>query len=172
MTAPWPCLDRAFAEHGSTLNGPKSRTAPRSDNEGDLAVRPVTCTVRPLAGAAAAFLLLALNGPSQAVKVDPTLSEYKPVQGVSGSIKSVGSDTMLNMMTNWAESFKKLYPSVTVEIEGKGSGTAPPALIAGTANFGPMSRSMKDQERDDFEKKFGYKPTQVATSIDMLAVYV
>jgi phosphate transport system substrate-binding protein len=118
------------------------------------------------------FLVLALASPSQAVKVDPGLPEYKAVQGVSGSLKSVGSDTMLNLMTNWAESFKKLYPSVTVEIEGKGSGTAPPALIAGTANFGPMSRAMKDQERDDFEKKFGYKPTQVATSIDMLAVYV
>ena len=59
-----------------------------------------------------------------------------------------------------------------IEIEGKGSSTAPPALIAGTATFGPMSRAMKDEEIDEFEAKFGYKPTQLRTSIDMLAVYV
>jgi phosphate transport system substrate-binding protein len=94
------------------------------------------------------------------------------VAGVSGSIKSVGSDTMNNLMTYWSEGFQKFYPSVRVEIEGKGSSTAPPALIAGTATFGPMSRTMKAAEIDAFEKKYGYKPVQLGTSIDMLAVYV
>jgi len=106
------------------------------------------------------------------VKVDPKLPDYKPVQGVSGSIKSVGSDTMNNEMTLWAEGFKKYYPAVRIEIEGKGSATAPPALIEGSATFGPMSRDMKSTEIDDFEKKFGYKPTALGTSIDMLAVFV
>jgi phosphate transport system substrate-binding protein len=91
---------------------------------------------------------------------------------VSGTIKSVGSDTMNNMMTLWAEGFRKFYPNVRVEIEGKGSSTAPPALIAGTSTFGPMSRAIKPSESDEFEKKFGYKPVQLSTSIDMLAVYV
>ncbi len=106
------------------------------------------------------------------VQVDPDLPVYKPVAGVSGSINSVGSDTMNNLMALWAEGFKRFYPSVRVEIEGKGSSTAPPALIGGTATFGPMSRKMKPTEVDEFEKKFGYKPTQLPTSIDMLAVYV
>ncbi|HVR30047.1 MAG TPA: phosphate ABC transporter substrate-binding protein [Thermoanaerobaculia bacterium] len=106
------------------------------------------------------------------VKVDPQLPEYTPVQGVSGTIKSIGSDTMNNEMTLWAEGFLSRYPNVKIEIEGKGSSTAPPALIAGTAQFGPMSRPMKAQEEDDFEKRYGYKPTGLATSIDMLAVYV
>src|SRR5882762_1875469 len=66
----------------------------------------------------------------------------------------------------------KIYPNVEVEIEGKGSTTAPPALIAGTAHFGPMSRPMKQAEIDKFEEKFGYKPVGLPTSIDMLAVYV
>jgi len=109
---------------------------------------------------------------AQAVKVDPKIPEYKTVQGVSGSIKSVGSDTMNNLMTLWGEGFKTKYPNVTTEVEGKGSSTAPPALISGSADFGPMSRSMKDKEIDDFQKAFGYKPTEIATSIDMLAVYV
>jgi phosphate transport system substrate-binding protein len=79
---------------------------------------------------------------------------------------------MNNLMAGWAEGFQKFYPNVQAEIEGKGSSTAPPALIAGTANFGPMSRSMKAKEIDDFKKKFGYAPTELPTSIDMLAVYV
>ena len=104
--------------------------------------------------------------------IDKRLPDYRPVQGVSGTIKSVGSDTMINLMTYWAEGFRKSYPNVTVEIEGKGSSTAPPALISQTANFGPMSRKMKDSEIDEFEKQLGFKPTLLETGIDMLAVYV
>ena len=63
--------------------------------------------------------------------------------GVSGNISSVGSDTLNNLMTLWAERFAKFYPNAKVQIEGKGSSTAPPALIAGTAQLGPMSREMK-----------------------------
>lgn len=118
-----------------------------------------------------AGLLLCGNVPAQ-LTVDSAFPEYQPVQGVSGSIKSVGSDTLNNLMTMWAEGFKKMYPNATVEIEGKGSSTAPPALIAGTANFGPMSREMKQNESDQFEAKFGYKPISIPTSIDCLAVYV
>ena len=119
-----------------------------------------------------AAAVLAAGLVNAQVKVDDAFPEYKPVQGISGSIKSVGSDTMNNLMTLWAEGFKKIYPNVTVEIEGKGSSTAPPALIAGTANFGPMSREMKQNESNEFEAKFGYKPTAIPTSIDMLAIYV
>jgi phosphate transport system substrate-binding protein len=79
---------------------------------------------------------------------------------------------MNNMVTLWAEDFRKAYPNVQIEIEGKGSSTAPPALVEGTATFGPMSRMMKDEEVDQFEAKYGYKPTAVRTSIDMLSVYV
>jgi len=111
-------------------------------------------------------------GETQAVKVDSKLPAYKPVSGVSGNIKSVGSDTMNNLMALWGEDFTKFYPNVNIEVEGKGSSTAPPALISGTSTFGPMSRLMKSEEVDEFEKKYGYKPTPVRTAIDMLAVYV
>ena len=123
-------------------------------------------------GTAAVALCLAAGAQAQSVKVDPLIPQYQPVEGVSGSIKSVGSDTLNNLMTLWAEGFRSVYPNVGIEIEGKGSSTAPPALIAGTASFGPMSRTMKDKEIADFEKAFGYKPTAVPTSIDMLGVYV
>jgi phosphate transport system substrate-binding protein len=106
------------------------------------------------------------------VPVDADLPDYTPVQGVSGSLKSIGSDSMNNEMTLWAEGFLRFYPNVRIEIEGKGSSTAPPALISGTSQFGPMSREMKDAEIDAFEQRYGYKPTALGTSIDMLAVYV
>ena len=104
--------------------------------------------------------------------VDPKLPEYKPASGVSGTIKSVGSDTMNNLMTLWGEAFSRFYPAVKPEIEGKGSGTAPPALIEGSSTFGPMSRKMKDKEQDAFQGKFGYKAVQLPTALDTLAVYV
>lgn len=109
---------------------------------------------------------------SQSLAVDSKIPSYDAVSGVSGNLKSVGSDTMNNLMTLWAEGFSKFYPNVKIEIEGKGSATAPPALTSGTAHFGPMSRPMKGAEIDGFEKKYGYKPTMVRLGFDALAVYV
>ncbi len=104
--------------------------------------------------------------------VDSAIPEYKPVSGISGNLNSIGSDTLNNLMTFWAEGFKKAYPNVNIQIEGKGSATAPPALIEGTAQLGPMSRPMKNEELDAFEKKFGYKPTEIKVAVDALAVFV
>jgi len=122
--------------------------------------------------AMAALVALAAPVTAQQVKVDPALPSYQKTSGVSGNINSVGSDTMNNLMTLWAEAFLKMYPNVKVQVEGKGSSTAPPALIAGTSQFGPMSRAMRGTEIDQFEAKYGYKPTQLRTSYDALAVYV
>src|SRR4029453_14492428 len=99
-------------------------------------------------------------------KLDAGLPAYKTVSGVSGNVSSIGSDSLNNVMTLWAESFSRFYPNAKVQIEGKGSSTAPPALIAGTAQLGPMSREMKGTEIDGFEKKYGYKPTGVRASAD------
>ena len=104
--------------------------------------------------------------------VDPKLPEYKAATGVSGNVNSVGSDTLNNLMTLWAEDFKKWYTNVNIQIQGAGSSTAPPALTEGTSNFGPMSRAMKAEEIQAFEAKHGYKPTAVPVAIDVLAVYV
>ena len=103
---------------------------------------------------------------------DPAWVGYAKVSGVSGNINSIGSDTLNNLMTLWAEGFRKQYPNVKIQIEGKGSSTAPPALIEGTAQLGPMSRKMKGKEVDAFEAKFGYKPTAFPVAVDALAVYV
>jgi len=104
--------------------------------------------------------------------VDPALPDYQKSSGVSGNLSSVGSDTLANLMTLWAEEFKREYPNVNIQIQAAGSSTAPPALTEGTANFGPMSRKMKDKETAAFEAKYGYKATPIRVAIDALAVYV
>jgi phosphate transport system substrate-binding protein len=121
----------------------------------------------------AAMLSMAAGATAyQAVRVDASIKPYMKASGVSGNVSSVGSDSMNNLMTLWAETFRKFYPNVKVQVEGKGSSTAPPALIAGTAQFGPMSRQMRSTEIDQFQQKYGYKPTEIRTSYDALAVYV
>ena len=119
-----------------------------------------------------AVTLAAAPQGQQVLKVDPAIAGYQKASGISGNLSSIGSDSMNNLMTLWAETFRKYYPNVKVQVEGKGSSTAPPALIAGTAQFGPMSRTMRSTEIDQFEQKYGYKPTEIRTSYDALAVYV
>ncbi len=119
-----------------------------------------------------AIAALAAAQPVYAQSVDAALPDYSKASGVSGNLSSVGSDTLNNLMTLWAEEFKRLYPNVNIQIQGMGSSTAPPALTEGTANLGPMSRPMKDVEMEAFEAKYGYKPTAVGVGIDALAVYV
>ncbi len=113
-----------------------------------------------------------VSSAASAVSVDKSIPEYKAVSGISGNLSSVGSDTLANLMTLWAESFKRSYPNVNIQIQAAGSSTAPPALTEATSNFGPMSRKMKSKEIAAFEDRYGYKPTAIPVAIDALAVYV
>ena len=125
-----------------------------------------------LATALVAVVAGATRLGAAAIMVDSNLGMYQRVGGISGNLNSIGSDTLNNLMTFWAENFKSIYPNVNIQIEGKGSSTAPPALIEGTSQIGPMSRAMKDGELDEFEKKYGYKPTQIKVAVDALGVFV
>ena len=112
------------------------------------------------------------NEAQATTESDATLRDYQRVSGISGNLSSIGSDTLANLMTLWTEGFKRNYPSVNIQVQAAGSSTAPPALTEGTANFGPMSRAMKDKEIEAFESRHGYKPTPIRVAIDALAVYV
>jgi phosphate transport system substrate-binding protein len=116
--------------------------------------------------------MLIISGVSADSAVDPNIPKYSVASGVSGNLSSVGSDTLANLMTLWAEEFKRFYPNVNIQIQAAGSSTAPPALTEATSNLGPMSRKMKDKEIEAFEKRYGYKPTAIPVAIDALAVYV
>ena len=117
-------------------------------------------------------LALASTNAIASAQLDAGLPDYSRASGVSGNISSVGSDTLANLMTLWAEEFKREYPNVNIQIQAAGSSTAPPALTEGTSNMGPMSRKMKDKEIESFEKRYGYKPLAIPVAIDALAVYV
>lgn len=136
------------------------------------AANPTPAAAAPTPAATAAPTAAPAESGSGESRVDPKLPDYRAVSGVSGSLTSVGSDTLNNQMTLWAEEFKRYYPNVNIQIQGAGSSTAPPALTEGAANVGPMSREMKDQEIQAFEQKYGYKPTAVGVAIDALAVFV
>ncbi len=126
-------------------------------------------------GLAAALLGFALATPVTAAPadaVDSGIPEYTKASGISGSLSSIGSDTLANLMTLWGEEFKRLYPNVTIQIQAAGSSTAPPALSEGTATLGPMSRQMKSEEIEAFEARHGYKPTGIPVAVDALAIYV
>jgi len=132
----------------------------------------ITSKVKSLAVAGFVTATLASTSAIAVQTVDSKLPAYQKESGVSGNLSSVGSDTLANLMTLWAESFKRNYPNVNIQIQAAGSSTAPPALTEATANIGPMSRKMKDKELDAFEKKYGYKPMAIPVAIDALAVYV
>lgn len=121
---------------------------------------------------AAASLVSSPLFAQDVIKVDEKTPAYTKVEGVAGNLNSIGSDTLNNLMALWTEGFRAQYPNVNIQVEGKGSATAPPALISGTAQLGPMSRPMKSSEVDDFEKKYGYKPTEIKVAVDSLAVFV
>lgn len=121
----------------------------------------------------AAVSVLALGtSMASAQTIDPNLPTYEAVSGVSGNLTSIGSDTLNNLMTLWSEGFRSFYPNVAIQIQGAGSGTAPPALIEGTAQFGPMSRPMRGTEIEEFEARFGYEPLPMRGAIDAIGVFV
>ena len=125
-----------------------------------------------LFGGCALAFMIAGAPPSMAAEAGLSLKSYEKVPDVSGTLSSVGSDTLNNLMTYWAEAFHKIYPNVKIQIEGKGSATAPPALTEGTAQLGPMSRAMKPEEEQTFEKTHGFKPLRISVALDCLAIYV
>jgi phosphate transport system substrate-binding protein len=107
-----------------------------------------------------------------AIALDQSLPAYQAVTGISGQIKSVGSDRLGHEITLWAKAFKGLYPDVKIEIEASGSAKAPPALLQGASQFGPMSRAMTAEEAEAFEKKYGYRASSFLVAVDALAIYV
>jgi phosphate transport system substrate-binding protein len=104
--------------------------------------------------------------------VDSAIPHYTKVGNVSGDLVSVGSDTLTDVMVLCSREFRKVYPQVAIQLEDKGSATAPPALIEGRSQLAPMSRLMTQDEIGAFEQKFGYKPTFYKIAVDALSIYV
>jgi phosphate transport system substrate-binding protein len=94
----------------------------------------------------AAAIAATLTVTSVAVALDASLSSYQPVAGLSGQLKSVGSEALGREMERWAKDFMTLYPDVKIDVEAKGSATASATLLRGISQLAPMSRFMTSDE--------------------------
>ena len=110
--------------------------------------------------------------PSSMPRVDGALPAYEPTTALTDRMRTAGSDSMNELMLRWERAFRVHHPDLSLRHEGRGSGTAIPALAEGVAQFGPMSRPLKDEERARFQEEFGYEPAQVAVAVDTVSVFV
>jgi phosphate transport system substrate-binding protein len=122
------------------------------------------------------FCLLLLQAFSSSASdgrvTGPSAENYSTQPGIQGGLRSIGSDTLNNAMNLWAETFQAIYPNIFISIEGRGSGTALPALIENRAQLAPMSRLMKPKEIEAFKARFAYEPTPIKVALDAIGVFV
>lgn len=82
-----------------------------------------------------------------------------------------GSDTMVHLTSEWAETFMNDYPEINVSVTGGGSGTGIAALINGTTDICIASREIKENERKLAEQK-GITPVEIPVAQDAIVVIV
>ncbi|HTL71581.1 MAG TPA: phosphate ABC transporter substrate-binding protein [Candidatus Eisenbacteria bacterium] len=87
------------------------------------------------------------------------------------SIQIKGSDTMVNLVQAWAETYMGKNPDVFIAVTGGGSGTGFAALINGTCDLAAASREIKPAEVAAAGKK-GIQPKEFKVALDGLAVAV
>jgi phosphate transport system substrate-binding protein len=98
--------------------------------------------------------------------------------GSGGSVKKrstiqvKGSDTMVNVAQAWAETYKKVEPSVEIEVSGGGSGVGIAALTKGSIDIATSSRNMKPEEREEVKRNINKEPKEFVVGFDALAVFV
>jgi phosphate transport system substrate-binding protein len=130
-------------------------------------------------GIAAVTACLASCGPPQQPKQPASVREQglereKPHAAEASDRQSItikGSDTMVHLVSTWAEAFMKLHPAAEVSVTGGGSGTGIAALLNGTTDICAASRDMKQKEKDlAAEKKI--EPKEYVVARDGIAVVV
>ncbi len=92
-------------------------------------------------------------------------------EGEKGYITIKGSDTMVHLVSNWAEVFMQNNPSLEVSVTGGGSGTGIAALLNGTTDICAASRKIKDKELLQALGK-NIHPHEIAVAKDGIAVVV
>lgn len=87
-------------------------------------------------------------------------------------IQNKGSDTIVNVAQAWAEEYKKVEPSVEIEVSGGGSGVGIAALTRGAIDIANASRNMKKAEIEAVKANTGSKPIEFVVGYDALAIFV
>ena len=63
--------------------------------------------MKKMAAVSMIAMMLALPSGGVAAEIDPNIGQYQQTSGVSGNLNSVGSDTLNNLMTFWAEGSRR-----------------------------------------------------------------
>ncbi len=136
--------------------------------------RPRRTQTMTLERATALFSIawLALGFFLSPATAESALRKYRPVWSLNGKVTVVGSGTLEAELTGLADNFQQIYRGVEVAVEKTGTGSAPAALAAGTAQIGVMSRLMTRAEIAMIEEKFGAPPKAFPVALDALAVFV
>jgi len=82
-----------------------------------------------------------------------------------------GSDTMVHLVSTWAEVFMKENPGLEVSVTGGGSGTGIAALLNGTTDICAASRNIQEKETTLASQK-GIVPKEIVVARDGIAVIV
>jgi phosphate transport system substrate-binding protein len=93
--------------------------------------------------------------------------------GRKQAIANIGSDTMVNLAIAWADAYSKVDPTVSVEVNGGGSGQGVAALINNSCDIANCSRKFEEKEIADFDAKHpGKEPKEFMVGYDALSVFV
>lgn len=103
---------------------------------------------------------ISLQGCGKSDKADKPQISYITIKG---------SDTMVHLVSSWAEYYMKAHPNVEISVTGGGSGTGVAALLNGTTDICAASRDMKGKEYKLAQDK-GMTPKEFSVARDGLAV--
>lgn len=106
------------------------------------------------------------------IPVDPGLHIYQRVEGVKGTLRLCGSDTISQLAGNWASDFRKMYPEVEIKIDVQGARNAIPSVINQQADIGLLSREIRAAEVEQFKAKFGHAPVVLTPALESIAIFV
>lgn len=123
---------------------------------------------------------------------DSAIPSYVAKTGVSGAVVVAGSDTMQPIILKLAAAFRQLQPDVKIAVQGGGTdmalmqflqnqaiirrGDASPKpgmhQVSGHIALLAASRPLTEQERKDFQSRYGYDVTEIPIAMDAIAIYV
>ena len=88
------------------------------------------------------------------------------------TIANIGSDTMVNLAAAWAEAYGAIDKTVSVEVNGGGSGQGMAALINGTCDVANSSRHIEEKEVTELKTKHNKEAKEYMVGYDALSIFV
>lgn len=119
----------------------------------------------------AGFLMFALLAACSSGKKEETSGQNSTGKTEIRYATVKGSDTMVHLVSSWAEVFMQNQAGSEISVTGGGSGTGIAALINGTTDICAASRSIKDKELKLAGDR-GITPVEIPVARDGIAVIV